>query len=87
VSTVEELLPGDLVTIGGRRAVFITWCLHPVWEHLRLVIWRLDDGGIRLATMRSGDEVGTVQPIEPAARAARLAEALHATSREADVEP
>ena len=87
MATVKDLLPGDLVTIGGRRAVFITWCLHPVWEHMRLVIWRLDDDSIRLATMRSGDEVGTVQPIELAARAARLNEALHATSCEADVKP
>jgi hypothetical protein len=51
------------------------------------VIWRTGNGRVRLDALHPGDEVGTVQPIEPAARAARLAEALHATSCEADVKP
>jgi hypothetical protein len=78
VATVKDLLPGDqVITLDGMVAVFITSCPHPVWEHLLLVIWRMGDDSIRLDTMRAGDEVGTVQPIEPAARAERLADALH----------
>lgn len=76
MTTVEELLPGDLVTNGTRRAVFITSCPHPVFHHLVLVIWRLGNGSLRLDELLPGDEVGDVQPIEPAARAERLADAL-----------
>jgi len=77
VSTVKELLPGDLVTSGDARAVFITSCPHPVWEELRLVIWRMEeDGSIRVDVLKPDYEVGDVGPIEPAARAGRLADAL-----------
>jgi hypothetical protein len=56
--------------------VFIGAYPHPVFHHLLLVIWRLPSGGVRLDAMHPGDEVGDVQPIEPAARADRLADAL-----------
>ena len=87
MATVRDLLPGDLVTSGAARAVFIASCPHPVWHRWLLVIWRMDDGSIGLDVLRPGDEVGDVQPIEPAARAERLGEALHASSREADLKP
>jgi hypothetical protein len=77
MTTVRDLLPGDLVTAPGRRpAVFITSCPHPVYHHLLLVIWRLGNGSVRLDALHPDDEVGTVEPIEPAARAERLADAL-----------
>ena len=76
MTTVEELRPGDLVTSGAARAVFIASCPHPVWHSSLLVIWRMDDGSIGLDVLRPGDEVGDVQPIEPAARADRLAHAI-----------
>jgi hypothetical protein len=76
MSTVRDLKPGDLVTSARARRVFITSCPHPVFHHLVLVIWRLGNGSLRLDELLPGDEVGAVQPIEPAARAERLADAL-----------
>jgi hypothetical protein len=76
MSTVRDLLPGDLVISAPGRPVFITSCPHPVFHHLVLVIWRLPGGSVRLDAMHPGDEVGAVDPIEPAARAERLADAL-----------
>lgn len=76
MTTLRDLLPGDLVTKGSLRMMFIQSCPHPVREGLLLVIWRWGDGSIRLGTLRPDDKVGDVEPIEPAARAARLADAL-----------
>jgi len=88
MATVRELLPGDLVTApDGAAAVFLTACPHPVYHHLLLVIWRMGDGNVRLDALHPGDEVGDIEPIESAARANRLDDALHASSREANVKP
>jgi hypothetical protein len=76
MSTVRDLLPGDLVTSAPGRPVFITSCPHPVFHHLVLVICRLADGSVHLEALHPDDEVGAVDPIEPAARADRLADAL-----------
>lgn len=76
MATVAELLPGDLVSQGGMSAVFITHCQHPIWPDLRLVIWRLDDGGWSHDALRHDQEVGVVQPGSQAELAARLREAL-----------
>ena len=77
MATVRELKGGDLVTRpGSKPAVFIAACPHPQLHHLVLVIWRLPGGSVRLDELHPGDEVGAVEPIEPAARAERLAEAL-----------
>jgi hypothetical protein len=75
MATVKDLLPGDLV-ISSAWPVFITSCPHPVFHHLVLVIWRLGNGSIYLDALHPDDEVGAVDPIEPAARADRLADAL-----------
>jgi len=77
MATVRELKGGDLVTRpGSKPAVFIVACPHPQLRQLVLVFWRMANGSIRLDELLPGDEVGTVEPIEPAARAERLAEAL-----------
>lgn len=76
MTTVQDLLPGDLVTTGAGRELYITSCPHPIRHHLLLVVWRRGDGTIRLGSMYPDDEAGEVQPIEPATRAARLANAL-----------
>jgi hypothetical protein len=76
MSTVRDLKPGDLVISTPSRPVFIGAYPHPVYHHLVLVIWRLSNGSVRLDALHPGDEVGDVEPIEPAARADRLADAL-----------
>jgi hypothetical protein len=74
MATVEGLLPGDLVANG---AVFITSCPHPAWEDMLLVIWRMEDNdSIRVDALKPDYEVGDIEPIEPDARAGRLAGAL-----------
>jgi hypothetical protein len=81
MARVNRLLPGDKVSQGGRSAVFITACPHPVWEGLRLVIWRMDDDSLSLDALRGDQDVGQVEPIEPAARATRLRDALLAADQ------
>jgi hypothetical protein len=77
VSTVRELKGGDLVTRPGRKpAVFVTACPHPQFHRLVLVIWRLHNGRAHFDALHPDDEVGDVQPIEPAARDKRLTDAL-----------
>jgi hypothetical protein len=44
VATVQELLPGDLVTHGLQSATFIASGRHPKYTGLALVIWKLNDG-------------------------------------------
>jgi hypothetical protein len=41
---VGSLWPGDVIEMLGRRACFIAQTDHPLWPHLRLVVWRMDDG-------------------------------------------
>ena len=73
MSTVEELLPGDLVTLGGRRAVLLVSCDHPVWSGVLLTVWRMkDDDSVMVAAMDPRDTGPVPEPIEPAARADRL---------------
>lgn len=58
MSTVRELQPGQVVTGPAGSATFITHTQHPIWPHLRLVIWRLADGGISLDALDAGQDVG-----------------------------
>ena len=77
MATVEELLPGDLVTIGGRRAVLLVSCDHPVWSGVLLTVWRMkDDDSVMVAAMDPRDTGPDPEPIEPGARAARLMDEL-----------
>ena len=77
MATVRELKGGDLVIRpGSKPAVFIAAYPHPQFHHLLLVIWRRHNGRYRLDALHPDDEVGDVQPIEPAARDERLTEAL-----------
>jgi hypothetical protein len=39
-----DLAPGDVITLGTRRAVFVTRSPHPLYSGLLLVIWRLLEG-------------------------------------------
>ena len=72
-TTVEELLPGDLVTIGGRRGVLLLSCDHPVWSGVLATVWRMkDDDSVTVAAMDPRDPGPDPEPIESAARADRL---------------
>jgi hypothetical protein len=61
--TVEKLQPGDVVihsSLTDERGCYIQQAIHPVWPHLRLVIWRMEDGAIYLDALDSRQVVGVV---------------------------
>lgn len=84
-ATVMDLQPGDLVTLPGPHGLisstFVAQTAHPIWPHLRLVVWRTDPE-LRLPGDWSHDAldprqvVGTVTPSTSAERAERLRAAL-----------
>ena len=50
MTTVADLEPGDRLTMpwpfggtGEKTSTFVAQCPHPLWPHLQLVIWRMDD--------------------------------------------
>jgi len=71
MTTIRELLPGDLVSLPGQSATFIAAAPHPVWPRLMLVIWRLDDGTWSLDALRADQEAGEAARLQ-AADVARL---------------
>jgi hypothetical protein len=79
VATVADLTPGDLVTLAGRSAVFITQAQHPLWPKLQLVIWHLHEGGgsrWSLDALDSRQEAGDINPASDADREMRIRNAL-----------
>src|SRR5690554_7124055 len=76
MTAVAELLPGDLVTNAGQSATFITHTAHPLWPHLRLVIWRMADGTWYHDALDARQQVGEVEPADLFARRSRLQAAL-----------
>ncbi len=76
MSEVQQLLPGDRVDLGGRSAVYITQAMHPLWPHLQLVVWKLDDGSWSHDSLAARQDVGDAQSSTPAQRTARLRDAL-----------
>lgn len=84
-TTVLELQPGDLVTLpspnGYVSSTFVAQTAHPIWPHLRLVIWRTDPklglpGDWSHDALDPHQVVGTVTPATSAERAERLRAAL-----------
>ncbi len=74
--TVYSLLPGDVVSMGGRQAVFVTHTGHPIWPKLRLVTWRLDDGSWSHDALAIHQEVGEAVRSTPEQRESALRWAL-----------
>ncbi|HEX6869935.1 MAG TPA: hypothetical protein VF163_02455 [Micromonosporaceae bacterium] len=72
MTTVTDLVPGDL-TAGS---VFVAQCPHPIWPHLRLVIWQLADGSWSLDALDPRQDVGRVELSTPEQRMDRLRAAL-----------
>jgi hypothetical protein len=67
MTTVSELMPGDIVqdeglaAVGGpTRACFVAQTTHPVWRSLQLVIWRLEGGRWSHDALDARQEIGWV---------------------------
>lgn len=76
MSTLEELVPGDRVKLGGREAVFIGLGLCPGSSVLRTVVWKLDTHEWSVDKLRFNQEIGIIVRDSPAERHARLLAAL-----------
>lgn len=77
MTTVAALTSGDEVALaGGHSAVFVAQTQHPLWPHLRLVVWRLPDGTWSHDALSALQDVGDVSPATQQARVARLRSAL-----------
>jgi hypothetical protein len=81
MTTVAELLPGDVVHIDTASATFIAETQHPLWPHLRLVIWRMADGGWSHDALDIRQDVGQAVPADLFARKAALTHALLGAQR------
>lgn len=76
MTAVYALVPGDIVATDDRSGTFITATQHPLWPHLQLVIWRMDDGSWSHDALSAHQDVGTVQPADLFSRKAQLQRAL-----------
>jgi hypothetical protein len=78
MATVADLIPGDLVTNAGARAVYVTRTEHPLWPHLQLVVWQLHTPHKRWSfdALDPAQEVGYVTRSTDADRTLRLRAAL-----------
>lgn len=55
---VDELAPGDVIEMVGRRACYIAQTEHPLWPHLRFVVWRMGDGWWSHDALSASQDVG-----------------------------
>jgi hypothetical protein len=78
MAPVNQLTPGDIVTLSGMSATFITCTPHPLWPHLELVIWCDADGEWHHDALMATQEVGHVQPATPDDRRRALRDAFTA---------
>lgn len=72
MTTVAELLPGEIVYSFGRSACFVARTEHPVWPSLQLVIWRMPDGSWSHDALDARQEVGNSDHADLDTRIARL---------------
>jgi len=78
MAIVHELRPGDEVTLGDQKALFIASGIHPKYKALRLVIWKLTDGTWSLDALRWNQEVGEIVLATPQAKWQAVQEAFRA---------
>lgn len=76
MTALQHLLPGDVVTLADRWAVYVSRCQHPLWPSLQLVIWRMEDGSWSPDALAADQDVGDVLPVAPEQRRNRLRHAL-----------
>lgn len=80
-----ELVPGDVVTLGGEIGFYVARTRHPIWQHLELVIWRRPDGSWSHDALHREQDIGRVLPSTAALRAERLRAVLLGEWRIPDV--
>lgn len=77
---VEDLTPGDVIRNtfpeGPIEATFVARTMHPLWPHLELVIWRMQDGSWSHDALDRGQEIGDLVPCSVQDRTERLRAAL-----------
>jgi hypothetical protein len=76
MNRVDELIPGDRIQVLGRTSTYVGRLSHPIWKHLQLVIWRMDDGTWSHDALDIRQEVGSIQPTTPEQRMQCLKQAL-----------
>lgn len=64
MSRVIDLVPGCRVTVDQIKATatYIAQTRHPLWPHLQLVIWKLDDGTWSHDALSPMQDVGRIEP-------------------------
>lgn len=60
MTTVQNLVPGDLVENSGASALFVAQTEHPIWPSLQLVIWRMPDGSWSHDALDARQDVGQI---------------------------
>lgn len=82
---VRDLVPGDRVKAQYAEVTFIVATAHPLWPHLKLVIWKTDDDKTLMDALDADqvlhDRIDTIEST-PEEREARLRHALLPGSRE-----
>ena len=73
---VMSLVPGMQIELAGRVGTYVQQARHPIWPHLRLVIWRLADGSWSHDALAGEQDIGAVVPDTPTTRAENLFNAL-----------
>lgn len=73
--------PGEWVPVldpmrGDTSAIFVAQTEHPIWPHLRLVIWKMSDGSWSHDALSAGQDVGEPVPTSTLDRASNLRLAL-----------
>lgn len=77
MTTVEELMPGDRVVHAEDSAIFVARTTHPIWPHLQLVVWRMEDRSWSHDALSAHQEIfGTVEQASADERMLRLRRAL-----------
>lgn len=86
---VRDLVPGDRVNAQYARVTFIAATEHPLWPHLRLVVWKTDDGRALMdaldADQELHDRIGVIESTDEE-REARLRAALLGPAGQTEVQ-
>jgi hypothetical protein len=77
MTTVAELIPGDIVDVLPLSSgTFIARTQHPIWPHLQLVVWRLADSSWSLDALDARQDVGEARAATHLGRDLALRDAL-----------